>query len=110
MDLELDYGKLSDMIFFGDIKDKDGVFGQDSIYDANHRSRGTEYVVFKSNQIKSATDNDGEFSNETGNIYASSVQETIAPSVNQFVESLPLEERVNFSHLLLDGTVSMKCN
>ena len=41
---------------------------------------------------------------------ASSVKEDTAPSVNQFVESLPLEERVNFSHLLLDGTVSMKCN
>jgi hypothetical protein len=41
---------------------------------------------------------------------ASSVQETTAPSVNQFVESLPLEERVNFDKLLLDGTVSMKCS
>jgi hypothetical protein len=33
-----------------------------------------------------------------------------APSVNQFVESLPLEERIDFSNLLLDGTISMKCS
>ena len=33
-----------------------------------------------------------------------------SPSLNQFVESLPLEERVNFDKLLLDGTVSMKCS
>ena len=41
---------------------------------------------------------------------ATSVKEDTAPSVNQFVESLPLEERVNFDKLLLDGTVSMKCS
>lgn len=41
---------------------------------------------------------------------ATSVKEDIAPSVNQFIESLPLEERVNFDKLLLDGTVSMKCS
>lgn len=41
---------------------------------------------------------------------ATSVKEDTAPSVNQFVESLPLEERVNFNKLLLDGTVSMKCS
>lgn len=40
----------------------------------------------------------------------SSIEETVAPSVNQFVESLPLEERIDFSNLLLDGTVSMKCS
>ena len=40
----------------------------------------------------------------------SSIEETEAPSVNQFVESLPLEERIDFSNLLLDGTVSMKCS
>jgi len=41
---------------------------------------------------------------------AVSVKEDVTPSVNQFVESLPLEERVNFNKLLLDGTVSMKCS
>ena len=44
--------------------------------------------------------------------FASSVNESTstAPSVNQFVETLPLAERINFSHLLQDGTVSMQCN
>ena len=41
---------------------------------------------------------------------ASSVEENTTPTLNQFVESLPLEERVNFNKLLLDGTVSMKCS
>lgn len=69
-----------------------------------------DYVAFNPDQIKSATGNNGEFSTENDDIYASSVQETTAPSVNQFVESLPLEERVNFNNLLLDGTVSMQCS
>lgn len=43
-------------------------------------------------------------------IVSSSVEEKTTPSVNQFVESLLLEERINFSHLLQDGTVSMKCS
>lgn len=42
--------------------------------------------------------------------FGSSVQESTTPSVSQFVESLPLEERVNFNNLLLDGTVSMQCS
>ena len=71
---------------------------------------GTWYVAPNPNQIKSAISNNGEFSTENDDIYASSVEETITPSVNQFVESLPLEERINFSHLLQDGTVSMKCS
>ena len=71
---------------------------------------GIEYVAWYPNQIKSATDNNGEFSTKNDNVYASSVQETTVPTVNQFVESLPLEERVEFNNLLLDGTVSMKCS
>ena len=47
---------------------------------------------------------------EDDDIMASSVQENTAPSVNQFVESLSLQERIDFDNLLLDGTVSMKCN
>lgn len=55
-------------------------------------------------------DEDLEDEFDDDDMMASSVQEDITPSVNQFVESLPLEERVNFNQLLLDGTVSMKCN
>lgn len=68
------------------------------------------YGVTSPNQVKSATNNSGEFSTENDDTRASSVQESTTPSVNQFIESLPLEERVNFSQLLLDGTVSMKCS
>lgn len=68
------------------------------------------YAVRENGQIKSATDNIGTFSVENNDIYASSVQEAIAPSISQFVETLPLEERVNFNNLILDGTVSTRCS
>lgn len=55
-------------------------------------------------------DEDVEDEFEDDDNLATSVKEDTAPSVNQFVESLPLEERVNFDKLLLDGTVSMKCS
>ena len=45
-----------------------------------------------------------------GDRVGSSVKESITPSVSQFVETLSLEERVNFNKLLLDGTFSMKCS
>lgn len=51
-----------------------------------------------------------KFSTENDDTRASSVQETPTPSINQFVESLPLEDRVDFNKLLLDGTVSIKCS
>ena len=60
--------------------------------------------------IETVSDEEVEDEFDEDDMMAASVQEDTAPSVNQFVESLPLEERVNFSHLLLDGTVSMKCN
>jgi putative Holliday junction resolvase len=41
---------------------------------------------------------------------ASSVEESTTPTLNQFIETLPLEERVEFNKLLLDGTISMKCS
>jgi hypothetical protein len=42
--------------------------------------------------------------------FGSSVKESTTPSISHFVESLSLEERVNFNNLLLDGTVSMQCS
>ena len=64
---------------------------------------GQHFLVKKGNQVKDVKD--------ASDTRGASVEErTTAPSVNQFVESLPLEERVNFSHLLLDGTISMKCS
>ena len=62
----------------------------------------TEEVTVDEEEVEDEFDED--------DMMASSVKEETAPSVNQFVESLPLEERVNFDKLLLDGTVSMKCS
>ena len=53
---------------------------------------------------------DDEFDEDDYDGMASSVEENTTPTLNQFVENLPLEERVDFNKLLLDGTVSMKCS
>ena len=68
MDYELDYGKLADLIYFGEIEGHDGVFGQDKPYDKDNKSHGTEYAIFNPNQIKHV-DNTGIYSEETPNIY-----------------------------------------
>lgn len=62
----------------------------------------TEEITVEEEEVEDEFDEDDNL--------AASVKEDTAPSVNQFVESLPLEERVNFDKLLLDGTVSMKCS
>ena len=71
-----------------------------------------ETVVEEETQQEETTeeDEDDEFDEDDYNGMASSIKEKETPSVSQFVETLPLEERVNFNKLLLDGTVSMKCS
>lgn len=56
------------------------------------------------------TTTDDDFDEEDYDGMASSVKESTTPTLNQFVESLPIEERVDFNKLLLDGTISMKCS
>lgn len=72
----------------------------------------TETTGEEETQTEEATTEEEEVEDEfdEDDNLATSVKEDTAPSVNQFVESLPLEERVNFDKLLLDGTVSMKCS
>ena len=49
----------------------DGVIVK-NVYETNYENiKGTDYIVFHANQVKSALDNNGEFSTESDNIYES---------------------------------------
>ena len=74
-----------------------------------------EYVAFNPNQIKSATDNIGTFSNEDNNIYHSSVTEeriTLmpnVPSVASISDMLPIEQQPKFDTLVASAEFETSC-
>lgn len=75
----------------------------------------TSFVVFDSNQIKSATDNIGTFSNEDDNIYHSSVTEesitlmSNVPSIASISDMLPLEQQPKFDALVASAEFETSC-
>ena len=109
MDFELDYNKVAELLYFNQIKDNDGVFGQDKIYGNMEKSVGTEYVVFNPNQIKSATDNVGTFSKENNDIRHSSIRETYSPSTIAFVDKFPISQQVTMVEKLDNGELNIRC-
>lgn len=78
-------------------------------------SKPKEYVAFNSNQIKSATDNVGTFSNEDDDVYHSSVTEeriTLmpnVPSVASISDMLPLEQQPKFDALVASAEFETSC-
>ena len=78
-------------------------------------SKPKEYVAFSSNQIKSATDNTGAFSNEDDDIYHSSVTEeriTLmpnVPSIASISDMLPLEQQPEFDALVASAEFETSC-
>ena len=74
-----------------------------------------EFVVKNSNQVKSATDNVGAFSNEDDDIYHSSVTEeriTLMPNVPSIVsisDMLPLEQQPEFDALVASAEFETSC-
>lgn len=72
-------------------------------------------VVFSPNQIKSATDNTGAFSNEDDDIYHSSVTEeriTLmpnVPSIASISDMLPLEQQPEFDALVASAEFETSC-
>ena len=76
----------------------------------NEQPSETETVTEVEETPVEETSEDDDFDEEDYEDMASSVEESTTPTLNQFVETLPLEERVEFNKLLLDGTVSMKCS
>ena len=70
-----------------------------------------EYVVFNPNQIKSATNNVGSFSNEDNNVYHSSVTELAnnVSNVESFTQQLPLDQQAKFNQMVASAEVSVSC-
>ena len=71
----------------------------------------TQYYVKNPNQVKSATDNTGEFSTTNDDIRYSSVTEqpNRQQSVQAFTERLPIEEQAQFMRSVARGDVSTAC-
>ena len=92
----------------------DGIKGHD-YYDAVtekyelKRSNGIEYVVFNSNQIKSATDNVGTFSKTDNNIRHSRIRENTVPSISSYVSTFPLSEQSEIIDKIDNGEISTSC-
>lgn len=75
----------------------------------------TQYFVKSSNQVKSATDNTGAFSNKDDDIYHSSVTEeriTLmpkVPSIASISDMLPLEQQPKFDALVASAEFETSC-
>ena len=70
-------------------------------------SKQTQLVVNNPNQIKSATDNTGEFSTTNDDIRYSSVTEL--PSIPAFAERLPIAQQAKFGSLVASAEISTSC-
>lgn len=84
-------------------------------YENKAEKGGTSYSFIAPNQIKSATDNIGVFSNEDDNIYHSSVTEervTImsnVPSIASISDILPLAQQPEFDALVASAEFETSC-
>lgn len=73
------------------------------------------YMILNKNQIKSATDNIGTFSNEDDDIYHSSVtEESITlmenvPSISSISDMLPLAQQSKFEALVASAEIETSC-
>lgn len=70
-----------------------------------------EIVIPNPNQIKSATNNNGNFSTTDDNIYHSSITELAhkVPSVSSYTERLPLSQQADFLSLVRSAEVLSSC-
>lgn len=82
----------------------------DGIIGINEFENNTlEYVAWNSNQIKSATDNNGEFSRTNNNIYQSTREERI-DNVNDLINAAKPEDKEFLLQKINSGEISVKCN
>ena len=62
------------------------------------------------NQIKSATDNNGNFSKDDNNIYHSRITEIKrTPNMFDFIDSLPTSVRAKTAQMLYSADLKMSC-
>lgn len=89
----------------------DGVVVKHS--DKGPRKLGTWYVAPKSNQIKSATDNNGNYSNESDNIYESAKLDSDLGSpvisLADIRDRIEPRNRENFERLVSSGVFELTC-
>lgn len=100
------------------VKDSDGyilTFVDSDNNADDFKSKQTQLLVNSPNQIKSATDNVGAFSNEDDNIYHSSVTEeriTLmpnVPSIASISDMLPLAQQPKFDALVASAEFETSC-
>lgn len=86
-----------------------------NVVETENNEIATDIVTIKANQIKSATDNIGTFSNEDDNIYHSSVTEeriTLmpnVPSIASISDILPLAQQPKFDALVASAEFETSC-
>lgn len=84
---------------------KDGLIGTNKF-----ENNTVEYVVYSSNQIKSAIDNNGNFSKDDNNIYHSRITEIKRTSnMFDFIDSLPTSIRAKITQMLYSADLKMSC-
>lgn len=110
--LALDEGH--DGVIFSDLEDygKAGVHFMNEIEDyedplTRHAQGSKVIIAYNSNQVKSATDNNGEFSTTDNNIRRSS--RTEAPSVAATVDRVPLDEQSSLINNIKSGNINISC-
>lgn len=79
----------------------------------------TSYALFNSNQIKSATSNNGDFSTTNDDVYYSTLEDAntsantnefiFVGNVDAFADRLPIAQRARYKALVEQGTIQTKC-
>jgi hypothetical protein len=87
----------------------DGIIAE-NVVDST-KGAATDYIAFNSNQIKSATNNNGDFSTTDDNIHHSSVTElgSNVPSVQSLQERLPIDQQPKFAALVRSAAIQSSC-
>ena len=88
--------------------------GEDS-FNATNKLKSDIFIAFNSNQIKSATDNDGDFSSTNNDIRFSSLSASnstpsaTAPSIRSFMANLDASTYDDIQEKLNNGVISITC-
>ena len=111
--LELDSEDVN--IIFKSIKDYGPVFNEEATINMINNVAANVYVVTNPNQIKSATDNNGDFSSTNNDIRFSSLSisnstpSATAPSIRSFMANLDSSTYDDIQEKLNNGVISITC-
>ena len=105
--LESEFRGIKDGVIIKNIFD----FGS-PIMDTHETNLSDIFIVYNPNQIKSATDNNGEFSTTNDDIRYSSTEELTLTTASSFLDAqsqLPIELRSNFASLVDSAVIRSQC-